>query len=99
MGLADMTVEELEKAKEFLKMLSFFGITEEDLRFLPEAIQIVKNMKNNKSNLVENTRIALVSDEEKKKIEQAFKDKGLDLMFEQFTREEEEFYPHGRPKN
>ena len=42
MGLMDLTEEKLAKIKELLELLSFFGITEDDLKYLPEALKLVK---------------------------------------------------------
>ena len=43
MGLMDLTDEQIAKLKEMLKILTiYFGITEEDLKYLPEALKFIK---------------------------------------------------------
>lgn len=92
MGLADLTTEEFEKAKELLKLLGVFGITESDLRYLPEALKLVKesNMAITRKPTQEEITKIKSKYEQMQNAEQALK----------ALRDEkiEEFYPDGRPE-
>lgn len=87
MGLKDYKT--YKKRQELLELLSSFGITEEDLKYLPSALKIVKEGNINKP--VE------ITDEQKKKIKDKL-DKTLtpEQMIQAFAGETEEFYPNGR---
>ena len=62
MGLTELNSEDFLKLQELVKLLSVFGITEEDLRYLPQALKIVKegNLPNKPKTM---------SEEEKKDLE------------------------------
>lgn len=87
MGLKDYKT--YKKRQELLELLSSFGITEEDLKYLHSALKIVKEGNINKP--VE------ITDEQKKKIKDKL-DKTLtpEQMIQAFAGETEEFYPNGR---
>lgn len=89
MGLTELTSEEFLKLQELVKLLSVFGITEDDLRYLPQALKIVKE-----GNAPSKT---IITEEEKKAIENKFKNitKPEDFV-KSFESEIEEFYPNGR---
>ena len=92
MGLTELNADEFMKLQELVKLLSVFGITEEDLRYLPEALKIVKNggsiatpktmSEKDKKNLEEKMQKTLTPEE----------------FMSQFKGDIEEFYPNGRNK-
>lgn len=86
MGLMDLTSQDFEKAKDLLKLLGIFGITEEDLRYLPEAIKRVKSMDAPKEyKLPENYK--------EKTDEDAKKALNFADLFGRFSKQIEEIYP------
>ena len=89
----DLTDEQIAKLKEMLKILTvYFGITEEDLRYLPEAIKIVKG-----SQLP--LKPITLDDKQKKEIEQKYQNAYTpEEYLNGFKNEVEEFYPNGREK-
>ena len=86
MGLSDLSVEEFEKAKDLLKLLGVFGITEEDLRYLPEAIKKVKSMDAQKEYQVP-------KDYQEKTKEANKKALTAEDLFGMFSKQIEEIYP------
>lgn len=88
-------ISEYRKYKKQKEMLTFlkdeYGITEEDLKYIHEALEKVKELK---------TRTPLVLDEKtKEEIELVKKTKMTPEQFvEVFAKETEEFYPYGKPK-
>jgi hypothetical protein len=92
MGLTELNADEFMKLQELVKLLSVFGITEEDLRYLPEALKIVKN-----GGLVNTPKT--MSKEEKKNLEEKMqKTLTPEEFMSQFKGDIEEFYPNGRNK-
>lgn len=88
MGLNDYSNEEFEKLKELVKLLAFFGITEEDLKKLHEVIN------NPQSNQVHYE----MSKEAKMELDKKKEDQTLltpERFLEMFTQTTEEFYPDG----
>ena len=77
-----------KKQNELLTFLNEFGITKDDLEYLHEAIEVVKNKK------------AFVLDEkQKEKIKEKQAEKMTpEQLVAQFADKVEEFYPYGRPK-
>ena len=86
MGLMDLTSQDFEKAKDLLKLLSIFGITEEDLRYLPEAIKRVKSMDAPKEYQFPENYKSKTEEDAKKAIN--FAD-----LFGKFSKQIEEIYP------
>ena len=89
MGLSDLSTQEFEKVKELLKLLGVFGISEDDLRYLPEAIKKVKSLDQPKQ--------YTPSDELKKQ----FEDKKINAttaedFVKSFSKDIEEIYPNER---
>lgn len=93
MGLKDYRKFKLKNLlKEVLEQE--FGITQQDLQFLPQALKMIKEGKLNNE-----PKPVAMSDEEKKRIKEK-QDKYMtpDQMFEVFNADIEEFYPNGKPK-
>ncbi len=90
MGLEDLSTQEFEEIKKLLKILGVFGITEEDLRYLPEALKLVKN-----SSTIYKPQT--ISEKDKQKLEEK-KQKTItpEEFFKQFETDIEEFYPNGK---
>lgn len=86
-------LKELKKIKKQKEMVAFleeeYGITKDDLKYIHEALELVKNG---------NVHKPYVMDEEtKKKLELENKTKMTPEEFiEQFAGEVEEFYPYGK---
>lgn len=85
-------ISDYRKYKKQNELLSFlkneFGITKDDLGYLHEAIEVVKNKK------------SIVLDE---KLKEEIKEKQAEKLtpeqlVAQFADKVEEFYPYGRPK-
>ena len=92
MGLTELNADEFMKLQELVKLLSVFGITEEDLRYLPEALKIVKNGGSINAPKT-------MSKEEKKNLEEKMqKTLTPEEFMSQFKGDIEEFYPNGRNK-
>ena len=89
MGITDLTQEDFAKLQELVKLLSVFGITENDLRYLPKALKIVENAQLPKK--VE------LTEEEKKEMREKF-DNALtpEKFMENFRGDIEEFNPNAR---
>jgi len=90
MGIVDLSQEDFLKLKEIVRLLGTFGISEEDLRYLPEAIKIVKASKLPKES-------PKISEEIKKELEDK-KEKvfSAEEFISQFKSDVEEFYPNGK---
>lgn len=92
MGLTELNADEFMKLQELVKLLSVFGITEKDLRYLPEALKIVKN-----GGSIATPKT--MSKEEKLDMEEKMKKTITPEEFmSQFKGDIEEFYPNGRNK-
>lgn len=88
MGLSERKKYQFESM--LIEILGKYGITLQDLIYLPEALKIVKDLK-------ETNKPATPSVEDKKK----FKEKeGHDInsYFKNFNQFVEEMYPDGKPK-
>ena len=87
MGLTDLNKKELKELQKFIKLLGVFGITEEDLRYLPQAIKQVKeNALPSKIQLTES---------EKKEIKQKYETKMTPQQWlDTFSGDIEEFTPN-----
>ena len=90
MGLVDLTQEEFEKTKELLRLLGTFGITEDDLRYLPEAIKKIKETQ------VQYKPREMTKDEKHDLEERKKKVLTPEEFFDQFKTEVEDFYPNGK---
>ena len=92
MGIVDLTQNDFIELQKLVKLLGVFGISEEDLRYLPEALKIVRD-----GGLTSTPKT--MSKEEKVALEEKIK-KILtpEEFFEQFKDNVEEFYPHGQDK-
>ena len=85
--------KEFRKTKKQEKILSTLGLTVEDLPYLKEAIQMVKNHQPIDEPKVEDTPKTSNGTQEEKKPNQKMTP---EEFVEQFTGEVEEFYPYGR---
>lgn len=89
MGLVDLSAEELKDLQKMLKLLSVFGITEENLRELSSIL-------NNKENTLTHAR----EEKDKEIVEKNEKNMVGKHTFEEyvsmFTGDIEEFYPDGK---
>ncbi len=87
MGLKELDANKLNELKHFLELFEFFGITEDDLKYLPEALKKVKEMENpSKRELTE---------EQKKKIEEKNKNSmTMEDFYNKFNTDIEEFNPN-----
>ena len=84
-----------KKRQELLETLKEFGITEDDLKYLPEALKIVKNRE-----LQPKEQKFVPTADEKKKIQENKESKNTPQDFiSQFSGEKEQFYPYGKPKS
>lgn len=93
MGLTELNADEFMKLQELVKLLSVFGISEEDLRYLPQALKIVKE-----GGIVEKPKE--MSKEDKKNLEEKMqKTITPEEFMSQFKGDVEEFYPNGKPRN
>ena len=87
-------IAEYRKYKKQRELLTFlndeYGITKEDLGYLHEALQIVKETKIPKPNVVDERQ----AEEIKKQKEKLTPEQ----IVEAFAGETEDFYPYGKPK-
>ena len=104
MGLGrNKDLKRLELRLEFLDFLKEYGIEPNDLHYLHEALEYVKNQKElyKKIQDVGVARPANIPDDKtKKKYEEEAKQKMTPEEFiSMFAGESEEFYPYGKPKD
>lgn len=93
MGLKDLSRKELKKVQEMLKFFDIFGISEEDLRLIPQIKVLLENKK-------EADKPISPSPKESKAIEEAAVLHGKpEDVIKLFTGETKEFYPDGRKPN
>lgn len=105
MGLRNKEIKKLELRLELLEFLKEYGIEPNDLHYLHEAIEYVKEKKSsNSEKIIESVtspdnRSKVLDDETMKKIKEANANKLTPEDFiQQFAGESEEFYPYGKPK-
>ena len=81
-----------KKQKELLTFLKDeYGITKDDLSYIHEALEIVKNKELNKP--------VVIDEKTQKEIQEKQALKMTPEQFvEVFAKETEEFYPYGKPK-
>ena len=85
-----------KKQRELVEVLATFGISEEDIRYLPEALKIVKDMKNLPAQPVGLSEESKKQIAERQKAEKENKPTTPAQYVSQFAGEQEEFYPYGR---
>lgn len=91
MGLTNMSVEEFQKLQEMLKFLETFGITEDDLKEIPNMIKFYKEFANTRTSIPRKT------EKEKQLMEmQNSKIAKPEDIINMFADDVEEFYPNGR---
>lgn len=105
MGLRSKELKKLEMRLDFLEFLKEYGIEPNDLHYLHEAVEYVKEKKSNIDKAIErvtspDNRIKVLDDKAKKEIEQRYENMTTPADFiSQFAGESEEFYPNGKPKD
>lgn len=81
-----------KRRKEFIKFLDEFGISEDDLHFLHEALCFIKNESKEQP-----IKVLVPSDKEKSDFQKKIEKVGdPQKFFEQFNDEIEDFYPYGK---
>jgi len=86
-----MSVEEFQKLQEMLKFLETFGITEDDLKEIPNMIKFYKEFANTRTSIPRKT------EKEKQLMEmQNSKIAKPEDIINMFADDVEEFYPNGR---
>ena len=89
MGLREY--QQFKKQKEILAYLKDeYGITKEDLSYLHEALELVKNKQVSKPIAADEKTIEEIEKQTLKMTPEQF--------VEVFAKETEEFYPYGKPK-
>lgn len=85
-----MSVEQITKLQELLKLLAYFGITEEILKELPRVVEAYKDLQVSKT----------MTKQDKMDLEEKMKKVSTpEELVQMFAQETEEFYPDGnRPK-
>ena len=93
MGLKDLTHKQFKEFKKFLAFFDILGVSEEDLRQIPNiktAMEKLDALKTNRAPVV-------LSENEQKAITEKFKDKMTpEQIMAAFAKETEDFYPDGR---
>ncbi len=94
MGLKDYKV--YKRNRQIKEFFEAYGISEADLRYLPEALKAVKELKK-KADEAPVFQKAVPSEEEKKKYKERSETfaKPEDVVA-MFKKDAEEFYPNGR---
>ena len=87
-----------KKQRELVEVLATFGISEEDIKYLPEALKIVKDIKNQPTQPTGfSPEVKEQIEKNKKALEKSKPIQPADYV-SQFAGEQQEFYPYGRSK-
>lgn len=105
MGLRNKELKKLELRLEFLDFLKEYGIDANDLHYLHEAIEYVKELKKNKIDkaiekvLSSDNKPFTLDEKTKEEIKKMYDGKMTpEEYINQFAGESEEFHPYGKPK-
>lgn len=91
MGLKNLNRRQFKKFQEFLAFFELLGVSEEDLRKIPEIKTLLNNAKViDKPVMISDAQKAAISQRNEKAVTP-------EQITEMFSKDIEEFYPNGKP--